>query len=55
LALAGIIGFVLFDGSYIVELIMWAEIHPRIWIDFSIFGGVSLLIGIYSWWNWGKR
>ena len=55
LALAGIIGFVLFDGFYIVELIMWAKVHPRIWIDFTIFGGVSLLIGVYSWWNWRKR
>jgi len=55
LAFAGIIGFVLFDGFYIVELIMWARIHPRIWIDFSIFGGLSLLIGVYSWWNWRKR
>ena len=55
LALAGIIGFVLFDGFYIIELIMWYRIHPRIWIDFSIFGGLSLLIGAYSWRKWRKR
>ncbi|MEW5959899.1 MAG: hypothetical protein AB1801_19430, partial [Chloroflexota bacterium] len=55
LALAGVIGFVLFDGLYLVELMMWAGIHPRLWIDFSLFGGVSLLIGFYSWWNWQKR
>lgn len=54
LALAGVIGFVLFDGFYIVELIMWAGIHSRIWIDFSIFGGLGLIIGLYSWRNWRK-
>ena len=55
LALAGIIGFVLFDGFYVVELIMWAGIHPQVWLGFSLFGGLSLLIGIYSWWNWRRR
>ena len=55
LALAGIIGFVFFEGFYVVELVMWAKIHPRIWLDFGRFGGISLLIGVYSWWNWRKR
>lgn len=54
-ALAGVIAFVLFDGLYIFQLIMWASIHPRMWVDFSIFGGLSLVIGIYSWWHWKHR
>ncbi len=55
LALGGLVGFALFDGFYILQLIMWARIHPRIWFDFSIFGGVSLVLGIFSWWHWRKR
>ncbi|MCP4132462.1 MAG: hypothetical protein GY754_15930 [bacterium] len=55
LALAGIIGFILFDGFYIVQLVMWAGIHPRMWIDFSIFGGLSLLFGVFSWYHWKNR
>lgn len=55
LALTGVIGFILFDGLYIYELILWSKSHPRVWIDFSIFGGLSLLIGIYSWMNWRSR
>lgn len=52
LSAAGVAGFVLFDGLYIIQIIMWASIHPRIWFDFSIFGGVSLIFGIFSWWHW---
>lgn len=54
-ALAGVVAFVIFDGLYIIELVMWAKNHPRIWIDFSTFGGLSLLIGGYSWWTWKKK
>jgi len=52
LALAGIIGFVLFDGFYVIELIMWSADYPLIWLYFGIFGGLSLLIGIYSFMKW---
>jgi len=52
--LAGILGFIIFDGVYLIQLIMWAGIHPRIWIDFSTFGGVSFLIGMYSLYYWKK-
>lgn len=55
LALSGVIGFILFDGFYIIELILWSKTHPRVWIDFSIFGGLSLLFGVYSWLNWRRR
>jgi hypothetical protein len=55
LALAGVVGCVLFVGLYVFQLIMWAGEHPRMWLDFAIFGGLSLLLGVYSWWNWRKR
>ncbi len=45
---AGIVGFILFDGLYMIQLVMWAGIHPRIWIDFSIFGGLSLFFGCFA-------
>ncbi len=48
LAWFGVLGFLMFDGLYLVQLYMWWEIHPRIWIDFTVFGGISLLIGLYS-------
>ncbi len=55
LTIAGIAGFAIFTGMYIVELIMWAEIHPQIWISFSAFDGAGFIIGVYSWYNWRKR
>jgi hypothetical protein len=55
LALVGIGGFVLFDGFYLIELILWGKSHPRVWFDFGIFGGISLVIGIFSWLQWEKR
>lgn len=54
-AVAGMIGAGIFIGFYIIQLALWANIHPRMWTDFTIFGGASLLIGIYSWRHWGKR
>ena len=54
-ALAGFIGFLIFDGLYLIQIIIWAEEHPRIWIDFSIFGTLSLIFGIFSLWHWKKR
>lgn len=54
LALAGIIGFILFDGFYIIELALWSRIHPQVWFGFIIAGGLSLLIGLYSFQNWRK-
>jgi hypothetical protein len=48
LAVVGVGGFVLFDGFYLIELILWGKSHPRVWFDFSIFGGISLVIGIFS-------
>lgn len=55
LTIAGFIGFILFDGLYIIELIFWYKIHPRIWIDFFIFGSLILIIGIYSFYYWFKN
>ncbi len=55
LTLAGVIGAGIFIALYLIQLWMWAGIHPRIWFDFSIFGGLALLFGIYSWRIWQKR
>jgi hypothetical protein len=48
-AVAGVIGFVIFDGFYLVELVMWGGSHLPVWLGFCIFGGLGLLIGWYSW------
>lgn len=55
LALFGVLGFVLFDGFYLLELVLWGSSHTRVWVDFSIFGGISLVIGIFSWHQWKNR
>ena len=49
LAIAGVIGFVIFDGFYLVELAMWGSSHFQVWLGFGIFGGLGLAIGWYSW------
>jgi len=55
LAIVGVIAFIVFEVSYIIELIMWAQVNPSMWINFGIFGSLSLIIGIYSWLSWKKR
>ncbi len=55
LALAGVIGFAIFDGFYVIELVMWAKVNPWTWIGFCTFGSMGLLIGAYSLWIWRKR
>ncbi len=52
LALAGVLGFALFDGFYILEIAMWSDIRPQIWTYFVMVGGISLLFGIYCWRYW---
>ena len=39
--LAGVVGFVLFDGLYVVELALWGSSYPRVWLWFGVFGGLS--------------
>ena len=48
-------GFVINNGLYIAQLIMWAKIHPRIWIHLGIFGGLNLIHLIYTWISWKRR
>lgn len=55
LILFGVWGFALFDGFYLLELVLWGSTHTRVWVDFSIFGGISLAIGIFSWHQWKNR
>jgi hypothetical protein len=47
-------GFVINNGLYIAQLIMWADIHPRIWIHLGIFGGLNLVHVIYTWISWKR-
>ncbi len=51
----GFAGFLLFDGLYLYQLVIHAAIHPRIWIDFGIFGTLSLIIGLFSFRYWTNR
>ena len=55
LALAGIIGTGIFIVYYFAELLLWGGTHERVWLDFGIFGGVCLLIGVFCWLHWRKR
>jgi hypothetical protein len=50
-----ITGFTINSGLYIVQLILWANIHPRIWVHFAIFGGLNLFYVVYTWMRWIKR
>lgn len=36
LVLSGFIGFIIFDGEYIYQIINWSNEHPRMFVDFSI-------------------
>ena len=51
-ALAGVAGSALFLAFYLAELLLWGGTHTRVWLDFSAFGGVCLLIGIFCCWHW---
>jgi hypothetical protein len=56
LALAGVVACVLFVGLYLYQFIIaWDNIHAEMWIGFGVFGGLSLLFGVYSWRYWRKR
>lgn len=55
LAITSVIGFILFDGLYAFQIFRYAAIHPRIWIDFSIFGSLSAIYGGFSWYYFKKR
>lgn len=52
LSLAGVFGFAIFDGFYLLELAMWSGVHPRIWTYFVLAGGIAFLFGIFCWHNW---
>ena len=50
--LAGVYGAIFFFAFYIVELILWGTSHPTVWIGFSIFGTLSLVLGYFSFKYW---
>lgn len=46
LVACGVWGFALFDGLFLYELAAWGLSHPRVWLDFAVFGGLALLFGV---------
>jgi len=48
-AIAGVVGVLVFDGFYLVELVLWGHRHPQVWLGFSLFGGLGLALGWYCW------
>lgn len=46
---SGIAAFIIFDGFYIAELLMWGATHLMVWFGFAIFGGLSFVYALYSW------
>jgi amino acid permease len=48
----GVWGCLLFLALYIIELILWGTTHTRVWRDFAIFGGVSIVFGLFSYRYW---
>lgn len=49
LVACGVWGFAVFDGLYLYELAAWGLSHPRVWLDFAVFGGLALLFGVSAW------
>jgi hypothetical protein len=54
LVVCGIAAFLLFDGTYLYELAAWGLSHPRVWLDFTVFGGLSLAFGWFAWREWRR-
>lgn len=55
LVIHGFYGFLFFFSFYIVELILWAGIYPSVFIGFSSFGLLSVLLGVYSFMYYKKN
>ena len=51
----GVWGCILFIAFYIIELILWGSTHKRVWFDFSIFGGISIVYGFISYRYWKNK
>ena len=49
--LSGIVACIIFNGLYAVELMKWGGFHPWVWVGFFLAGGLSFLIGTYSYFN----
>jgi hypothetical protein len=54
LVACGVGAFLLFDGTYLYELAAWGLSHPRVWLDFTVFGGLSLAFGLFAWREWRR-
>lgn len=51
----GVWGCLPFLALYIIELILWGSTHTRVWVDFSMFGGISMIYGLFSYNYWRKK
>lgn len=54
-ALAGVIGSTMFVGLYIIEFMAAKNIHIGMLIGFLIFGILSIIYGIFSWYYWHSQ
>jgi hypothetical protein len=54
LVACGMWALLIFDGTYLYELAAWGLSHPRVWLDFTVFGGLSLLFGCFAWREWRR-
>jgi hypothetical protein len=54
LLLSGVVACILFNGLYVLELVKWGSFHPWVWKGFFIAGGLSFLIGLYSYYLWKR-
>jgi hypothetical protein len=55
LALSGVLACIIFNSLYGVELAKWGSFHFWVWKGFFLAGGLSFLIGVYSYLNWRRR
>ncbi len=54
-AIAGFVGAIIFNLEYLIQLYFWYDEHPRMLMDFAVFGTLSLVIGIRSFLYWKYR
>lgn len=48
LAKSAIWGSLIFTLFYIYQFIAWGRSHPRVWLDFAIFGTIGITLGLSS-------
>lgn len=54
LVIAGTLGAIPFFLLYLVEIYLWGQFYPQVWIGFFLFGLLSLVIAISCYILWKK-